>query len=240
MKKTELATFIISLIMTIIGYYAYSARNEYFSVIPMIFLAVPAYYALIKTNFSKGLVLIFFLSIYATLIEALSITTSFPYGYFEYNSQLGYKLFDLVPWNVSFGWVPLVIGSYAISCWIFKKHIYQFLFGVSFLVATDLIIDPGAVLMGFWTWTSPGLYYSIPLSNYFGWIFSSIIAGILFFWIIPKNVIIKLPYYSAYTLVLGNSFWIGVTFNAGYLIPFFLGVILQIFILFFINKQTRV
>mgnify|MGYP007000418628 len=48
------------------------------------------------------------------------------------------------------------------------------------------------------------------------------------------------PYYSAYTLVLGNSFWIGVTFNAGYLIPCFLGVILQIFILFFINKQTRV
>ncbi|MEC8323580.1 MAG: carotenoid biosynthesis protein, partial [Bacteroidota bacterium] len=173
MKKTQTTTVALSLLMMLIGYFAYTARDAYFSVIPMLFLAVPAYFALLKTNFYKGLLFIVVLSIYATSIEALSILTSFPYGAFNYNAKLGYKLFNLVPWTVSFGWVPLTIGSFALSSWIFKGRIYQFIGGVSLLVFSDLMIDPGAVLMRFWTWTEPGIYYSIPFTNYLGWIFSS-------------------------------------------------------------------
>lgn len=237
MKKIQSTTVVLSILMMAIGYFAYTARDDYFSVIPMLLLAVPAYFALLKTNVWKGLLFIVILSCYATAIEALSIQTSFPYGAFEYNAQLGYKLFDLVPWTVSFGWVPLVIGSFAISCWIFKKRSLQFLGGVFLLVFSDLIIDPGAVLMNFWTWTHPGLYYSIPFSNYLGWILSSIIGGMALFWIVPKNDILQLPFYSTYTLALGNAFWIGVTFNAGYWIPFSAGVLLQLLILFFVTKN---
>ena len=141
MKKTQTTTATLSLLMMIIGYFAYIARDEYFSVIPMLFLAVPAYFALLKTNFYKGFLFIVVLSLYATSIEALSILTAFPYGAFNYNAQLGYKLFDLVPWTVSFGWVPLVIGSFALSNWIFKGRIYQFIGGVSLLVFSDLMIS---------------------------------------------------------------------------------------------------
>ena len=237
MKKTQTTTVALSLLMMLIGYFAYTARDAYFSVIPMLFLAVPAYFALLKTNFYKGLLFIVVLSIYATSIEALSILTSFPYGAFNYNAQLGYKLFDLVPWTVSFGWVPLVIGSFALSSWIFKGRICQFIGGMSLLVFSDLIIDPGAVLMRFWTWTEPGIYYSIPFTNYLGWIFSSTIGGLLLFWmLLPKNLQ-KMPFYSTYSLALGNAFWIGVTFNAAYWIPFLLGVLLQMVILLAINKK---
>ena len=236
MKKVQSITMAFTLLMTVIGFFAYTARNEYFSVIPMLILAVPAYFALLKINIRKGLLFIVVLSFYATAIEALSIQTSFPYGTFEYNAQLGYKLFDLVPWTVSFGWVPLVIGSFALSSWIFKKRSYQFFVGVLFLVVSDLIIDPGAVLMNFWTWTYPGMYYSIPFSNYLGWILSSIIGGMLLFWMLPKNDTQRFPFYSTYTLALGNAFWIGVTFNAGYWIPFTVGILLQLLILFFIKK----
>ncbi len=103
MKKVESITMACTLIMVFVGFFAYTARNEYFSVIPMLLLALPAYFALLKTNLWKGLLFIVILSCYATAIEALSIQTSFPYGAFEYNAQLGYKLFDLVPWTVSFG-----------------------------------------------------------------------------------------------------------------------------------------
>ena len=78
MKKTQTTTATLSLLMMIIGYFAYIARDEYFSVIPMLFLAVPAYFALLKTNFHKGFLFIVVLSLYATSIEALSILTAFP------------------------------------------------------------------------------------------------------------------------------------------------------------------
>lgn len=236
MKKTQTTTATLSLLMMIIGYFAYIARDDYFSVIPMLFLAVPAYFALLKTNFYKGFFFIVVLSLYATSIEALSILTAFPYGAFNYNTQLGYKLFDLVPWTVSFGWVPLVIGSFKMSSWIFKRRIYQFFGGVSLLVFSDLIIDPGAVLMRFWTWTEPGNYYSIPFTNYMGWIFSSTIGGLFLFWMLPQNNLQKMPYYGSYTLALGNAFWIGVTFNAAYWIPCLMGILLQVIIIAFVKK----
>jgi putative membrane protein len=225
--------------MVFIGYFAYTARNDYFSIIPMILLAVPAYIALLRTNLRKGLIFILILSCYATGIEALSITTSFPYGPFEYNAQLGYKLFGLVPWSVSLGWVPLVIGTAAISSWLFKIRKAQFLASVFLLVVSDLVIDPGAVLMNFWTWTNPGLYYTIPFSNYLGWIFSAVIGELLLFYLIPKSDISKLPYYATYTLALGNAFWVGVTFNASYWIPCIIGIILQILILIALSKTNE-
>ena len=236
MKKTQKTTATLSLLMMIIGYFAYIARDDYFSVIPMLFLAVPAYFALLKTNFYKGFLFIVVLSLYATSIEALSILTAFPYGAFNYNTQLGYKLFDLVPWTVSFGWVPLVIGSFTMSSWIFKRRIYQLFGGVSLLVFSDLIIDPGAVLMHFWTYTEPGNYYSIPFTNYIGWIFSSTIGGLFLFWMLPLNNLQKMPYYSSFTLALGNAFWIGVTFNAAYWIPCLMGILLQVIIIAFVKK----
>jgi putative membrane protein len=239
MKKVQSITMASSLLFAVIGFFAYTARNDYFSVIPMLLLAVPAYLALLKTNLWKGLLFIAILSIYATSIEALSIKTSFPYGAFEYNAQLGYKLFDLVPWTVSFGWVPLVIGCFALSSWIFNKRSHQFFAGVLLLVVSDLILDPSAVLMNFWTWSNPGIYYSIPFSNYLGWILSSIIGGLVLFGTVPKNDMQQLPFYSTYTLALGNAFWIGVTLNASFWIPFFVGIILQVVILLFVKTDLN-
>ena len=239
MNKTQSIAITCTLLMTVIGFYSYTARNEYFSVIPMLFLAFPAYFGLLKTNFYNGLALIVILSCYATAIEALSIQTSFPYGAFQYNTQLGYKIFDLVPWTVSFGWVPLVIGCFGLSSWIFNKRTHQLVAGVVLLVVSDLIIDPGAVLMNFWTWTNPGIYYGIPFSNYLGWILSSVIGGIVFFWMLPKNENQNLPFYSIYSLALGNAFWIGVTFNAGYWIAFGVGILLQLIILFFRKNKPK-
>ena len=77
MNKTQSIAIACSLLMTVIGFYGYTARNEYFSVIPMLLLTVPAYLGLLKTNFYNGLVLIVILSCYATAIEALSIQTCF-------------------------------------------------------------------------------------------------------------------------------------------------------------------
>lgn len=227
------------MLMGFIGYYALAVKDEYFSIIPMILLALPAYIDVLRVSLKKGLILIGILSVYATCIEALSIVTSFPYGSFNYNAQLGYKLFDLVPWAVSFGWVPLVVGAFALSTWIVKGRVLRFVAGASILVFADLILDPGAVLMTFWTWNDPGYYYTIPMTNYLGWAFSSLIGGLTFYYILPDKVIQNLSGLSIMTLALGNAFWIGVTLSGGYWIPFFLAILLQLFMLYALSKKLN-
>lgn len=239
MINSTLTLTISSIIMVFFGHFAFIARADYFSIIPMLLLALPTYVDLIRTNFKKGVLIILVLSAYATMIEALSILTSFPYGSFAYNKQLGYKLFDLVPWSVGFGWAPLVIGCFTLGMWQFKNRYYQFIFGVLFLVSADLVLDPGAVLMQFWTWEHPGIYYGIPFTNYLGWMLSSIIGGFLYYYIFTKTEILKLSKLCVLTLALGNAFWIGVTFSNSYWIPWLVGCLMQILIIWITHIKSK-
>ena len=100
-------------------------------------------------------------------------------------------------------------------CHNFIKKLVQFVVGAGLLVFADLILDPGAVLMTFWTWNDPGVYYTIPFTNYLGWGFSSIIGGLMFYYLIPKKALDNLSLFSVLTLSLGNAFWIGVTLSGG-------------------------
>ncbi|MDA0317462.1 MAG: carotenoid biosynthesis protein [Bacteroidetes bacterium] len=239
MINSTLALLISSIAMIFFGYFAFLARTDYFSVIPMLLLALPTYSDLIRTNFKKGILIIIVLSVYAAMIEALSILTSFPYGSFVYNKQLGYKLFDVVPWTVGFGWAPLVIGCFTLGIWQFKNRYNQFIFGVLFLVSADLVLDPGAVLMRFWTWENPGIYYGIPFSNYLGWLLSSVIGGFLYYYIFTKTEILKLSKLSVLTLALGNAFWIGVTYSNSYWIPCLVGCLMQILIIWTTHIKSK-
>jgi putative membrane protein len=43
------------------------------------------------------------------------------------------------------------------------------------VVAMDIVLDPGAVSLGFWDFGG-GAFYDVPLSNYAGWVLSAIVA----------------------------------------------------------------
>ncbi|MBZ0089561.1 MAG: carotenoid biosynthesis protein, partial [Thermoanaerobaculia bacterium] len=45
-------------------------------------------------------------------------------------------------------------------------------------VAFDLVIDPGAVALGLWSWEGSGPYYGVPVGNLAGWAVTGI-SGIL-------------------------------------------------------------
>lgn len=238
MTKIQKTFFIFSqLIFAVIGFFAYEFKDLGISLVPMILLAAPAYYAVIRSNWKRGLVFILLLSIYATFIEALSVQTGWPYGFFEYNESLGYKILDLVPWAVGFGWVPLVIGAFIISTKIFRHNWQRFLFGCMILVWSDLILDPGAVALEFWAWSNPGGYYTVPFQNYLGWIFSAIIGGSAFFLFGFHSEPRKISNIGVFTLLYGNAFWIGVTITVGFLVPVVLGFLFQGFILWFLFEK---
>ncbi|MFW6435826.1 MAG: carotenoid biosynthesis protein, partial [Halovenus sp.] len=46
------------------------------------------------------------------------------------------------------------------------------------VIAIDLVLDPGAVALGFWVFES-GAYYGVPAINYAGWVLSAVVATAL-------------------------------------------------------------
>lgn len=147
------------------------------SSVNVLLFAVPSFWALkMWLGWSDGAKLVGILGVYALSIETFALITGFPYGHFGYSEHLGYKLFGYVPWTVAFAWTPLMLCAYAAARSLFASRVKRIICSTFLLVVFDLIIDPGAVKLGFWQYPS-GVYYGVPVSNYLGWIVSGAIGS---------------------------------------------------------------
>lgn len=117
-------------------------------------------------------------------VETTGVVTGFPYGEFYYGEDLGPKLAGIVPYTLPLAWVPLVLGAVAATrprrrdrerlrraLWVLAAAVL--------LVAIDGVLDPGAARLGLWVWPESGAYYGVPVSNYAGWLLSSVLAAAL-------------------------------------------------------------
>ncbi len=163
----------------------------------------------------------------ALAIETSAIVTGFPYGHFGYSELLGYRLFRLTPWTVFLAWTPLVLAAYVIARRLAAGSgqwaVRIFLVAVT-LVLFDLVLDPGAVKIGFWRYEGGGAFYGVPLSNFAGWLFSGAIAGILleiFFRI--KKPLLPAPAQAVSSTFFIISFWTFIAFFSGMYWPMAIG-----------------
>ncbi len=193
---------------------AYSIGSE----IAIVLLALPAYYALIRAYKWRAVYAIGALSVFAVFIETVGIYTGFPYGGFHYET-LGFKLFGLTPWTVFFAFTPLVLGAVYYAKRMTQK--YMFIATVALLVYIDLLLDPVAAAIGFWSWHTPGMYYGIPFTNYLGWIFSGIIATGIYMLFLGNNT----THGQEISFYLSTWLWTGASAYLGMWIPFLLGII---------------
>lgn len=195
------------------------------SAIGMVLLALPAFVATISwLGWKNGSILITTLSIYALAIETAAITTGFPYGHFGYSEHLGFKLFGLTPWTVPFGWVPLMLAAGAIALTISKKAIVRIPLIAVVLVLFDLVLDPGAVLLGFWKYPGGGVFYGVPLSNFAGWVVSGAIGAIIFEALIGYfKPLLPVPVEMTRSAGLSLFFWTGIAIFGGMLWPGLIG-----------------
>lgn len=116
---------------------------------------------------------------YAFAIEFVGVFTGWPYGSFEYTIELGPMLFGAVPLGLPIFFVPLVMNSYLLCLLLFgermKKRLVRLFSVIVTVLLIDLVLDPGAVAVGFWTYYG-GIYYGVPLSNYLGWVLSATVS----------------------------------------------------------------
>jgi len=88
------------------------------------------------------------------------------------------------------------------------------------LVAFDLVIDPGAVAAGLWVWEEPGIYYGIPLTNYFGWAITGLAYSAAALVLAGKGIGSRtVPRGISAGALLILSFWTGYLLKTRYLLP---------------------
>jgi putative membrane protein len=148
------------------------------SVFVLVF-ALPSFVALVRWLEWRGVMALVALGVFAIAIESFAVATGYPYGSFVYGAKIGGKVFGLVPWTVPFAWTPILLGSYALARRTARGFWPVILATALWSVAFDLVLDPGAVSQGFWTYAQPGVYYDVPWSNFAGWLLSGTIGALI-------------------------------------------------------------
>ncbi len=122
------------------------------------------------------------LTLYSYGIEYIGATTGLPYGDFVYEIPLGPMLVDTVPVGLPVFFLPLVLNSYLLCLLLLGERAtstaVRLVAVIATVLAVDLVLDPAAVGLGFWSYGG-GIYYGVPLSNYAGWVLSATVATLL-------------------------------------------------------------
>jgi putative membrane protein len=118
---------------------------------------------------------------YTYAVEYTGAKTGLPYGEFSYGVSLG-PMLGPVPYALPLFFIPLVLNSYLLCLLVLGDRARSLpvrLLAVSAtVVAVDLVLDPAAVALGFWSFAE-GSYYGVPLMNYAGWVLSAVVATVL-------------------------------------------------------------
>ncbi len=115
--------------------------------------------------------------LFSYVVEALGVTTTFPFGSYRYTGMLFPALPAGVPLAVMFAWILVIFGSYGVVMGRKKVvnrlvHVGDTLLAAILATLLDLAIEPVAFYIEhYWQWLRPGQlnYYGVPLTNFVAW-----------------------------------------------------------------------
>ena len=159
------------------------AFNPFFVLFGTLVMRLPLVAGVAPLLDRKAVAALGLLTAYSYGIELLGVRTGWPYGEFSYGVDLGPMLFGEVPLGLPVFFFPLVLNSYLLVLLLLGRRAESVLPRVLATLATvmlvDLVLDPGAVAIGFWEYEL-GQFYGVPWQNYQGWLLSGSIAVLLF------------------------------------------------------------
>ena len=115
----------------------------------------------------KAIIVIYLVGV---LAEVLGVRYNIIFGNYYYGNSLGPQVFE-VPLIIGFNWLTLSFATYGVSSYFFRNKIVITIFASMLMVLTDYIIEPMAGALDFWYWVGG----NIPIQNYVGWFFVSLI-----------------------------------------------------------------
>ncbi|MFC6903838.1 bisanhydrobacterioruberin hydratase [Halalkalicoccus tibetensis] len=154
------------------------AMNPYLLIGANLVMISPLVAGLVPLIDRRALAGLAVLALFTWGIELTGVLTGLPYGEFSYGLELGPMLAGLVPLGLPVFYFPILLNSYLLALLFLGESSLprRFVLTLSIVITLDLILDPGAVALGFWGWDTPGAYYGVPAMNYLGWLLSGTVA----------------------------------------------------------------
>lgn len=204
--------------------------SHYLSGLNVVLFAIPAFWATRRwLGWRDAALLWVMLGVYALLIETSAIYTGFPYGHFGYSELLGAKLFGVTPWTVFLAWTPLIFGAYAVARKLSNIAYARIVLTAVAATSFDLVLDPGAVRLGFWQYAGSGGFYGVPLSNFAGWLVTGAVAAfVIELFLRRAKPLLPVPVQIVSSAFLIVYFWSSIAFFGGMTWPAVIGAAIVI------------
>jgi uncharacterized membrane protein len=142
-------------------------------------------------------------------LEILSVATGFPFGVYNYGTQLGFAVLG-VPLLVPLCWQMMAHNAATLAR--LARPQAAVLVASGALVAWDVYLDPQMVRGGYWIWQrSSGAftYAGIPLENYAGWFLTALIIFALYWRISKPQPFSSLTWFEALPIISFLWTWFG-------------------------------
>ncbi|SFK77089.1 putative membrane protein [Halogranum rubrum] len=166
------------------------AFNPLLVLVGTIVMRAPLVAGVVPTMGKKALTGVLALAGYAYAIEYVGVHTGWPYGQFYYDVELGPTVGD-IPLALPVFFLPLVMNAYLLCLLLLGPRANRALVRLPVVIATvllmDVVLDPGAVALGFWVYPGGGVFYGVPLSNYLGWVLSATVAVVVLDWAFDRG-----------------------------------------------------
>lgn len=115
-------------------------------------------------------------------IEVIGVKSGVLFGEYAYGPNLGIKLLD-VPLIIGVNWFILAFASYGIMRQLTNNKIAGALGAAALMTGLDVLIEPVAISLDFWSWTAE----DVPLQNYLMWFLVSFIVQFIIQRISPQS-----------------------------------------------------
>ncbi|MCC5930529.1 MAG: carotenoid biosynthesis protein [Cyclobacteriaceae bacterium] len=125
-----------------------------------------------RNSFKVYLILAYVISF---AVEAIGVNTGIIFGWYEYGTVLGYKLWG-TPLLIGINWLILLLATGDVANRIHSNLLVRSALAAVFMVVLDFIIEPIAISLGFWTWEE----VLVPLRNYAGWFITALILQVMY------------------------------------------------------------
>ena len=157
----------------------------------------------------RSALVVFLFSFVLSLSSELSGTsTGYPFGAYSYSDRLGFKIAELVPFNIPTSWFYMLVASLAICGRLLpsrddsKSKWWWSLVAGLVLTAWDVSMDPAMVKTVHWIWHVPDLsqhsrfaqfigtpfYFGMPLTNWLGWLLTGVLVSRVMLAVVPPTV----------------------------------------------------
>lgn len=167
------ATFLLGFI----GHSFDVSRGLMISLTPLVLLtaSIIVCYPLMKNAKRKTIIWCIITFAVTFFAEVIGVNSGIIFGNYAYGEVLGFKILE-VPLIIGINWMLIMLGAISLAKLCTKNIFLTALVAGLLSVIFDYILEPVAIYLGYWQWST----ITPPLSNYFSWFLIVFLLTILY------------------------------------------------------------